>query len=82
MKMNDWQKDLLEERRELAARIAFYTNAMVKDKLLDMPFYNATALFTQLGHMLEYHKVLVKRISRFSKDPSLDLNERIASYTD
>jgi len=80
--MNDWQKDLLEERQDLAARISSLADTMTKDDIWKMPFYNANALFTQLDHMLEYHKVLVKRISRFSKDPALDLNERIAIYTD
>jgi hypothetical protein len=72
----------LEERKDLAKRIAFYTDAMVKDEILEIGFENANALFAQLSWMIGYHSALVARISRFSKDPSLDLNERIASYTD
>jgi len=82
MKVNDWQKDLLEERKDLAKRIAFYTDAMVKDEILEIGFESANALSAQLSWMIGYYNALVVRISRFSKDPSLDLNERIASYTD
>jgi hypothetical protein len=82
MKVNDWQKDLLEERKDLAKRIAFYTNAMVKDEILEIGFENANALFAQLSWMIGYHSALVARISKFTKSVDCDLTSRIALYNE